>query len=116
MGSFLPGHQQEHNHKKQRTEPAVAVVSPTVVHKIFSEEIKVSYGGVKPILTSPSFNGDSSGTLNPFQVFRTEPAIDNKSSSAGEESKGYSLSQYEVSGWYMHAGEMVHQPYHYNDF
>ncbi|XVF09709.1 hypothetical protein REPUB_Repub07fG0118700 [Reevesia pubescens] len=84
VGSFLPGHQQEH--KKQRTKPIAAVPA----------EIKVSYGGVKPILTSPSFHGDSSGTLNPFQGFRNS-TIENKSSSTGEESKGYSLSQCEVS-------------------
>ena len=95
VGSFLPGHQQEQKLKKQRMEPAASVASPTAVHTMSSEEIKVSYGGVKPILTSPSFHGDSSGTLNPWG-FRNS-AIDNKSSSAGEESKGNSLSQCEVS-------------------
>lgn len=95
VGSFLPGHQQEQKHKKQRTEPAAAVVSPTAVHTMSTEEIKVSYGGVRPILTSP-FPGDNLGTLNPIQAFRNS-AIDNKSSSAGEESKGHSLSQCEVS-------------------
>ncbi|XP_022774480.1 AT-hook motif nuclear-localized protein 3-like [Durio zibethinus] len=96
VGSFLPGHQQEQKHKKQRTEPVATVVSPTAVHTMPSEEIKVSYGGVKPILTSPSFRGDSSGTLNPIQGFRNSD-IDNKSSSAGEEPKGHSLSQCDVS-------------------
>ncbi|XP_021286634.1 AT-hook motif nuclear-localized protein 6 [Herrania umbratica] len=95
VGSFLLGHQQEQKHKKQRTEPAAAVVSPTAVHTMSTEEIKVSYGGVKPILTAP-FPGDNLGTLNPIQGFRNS-AIDNKSSSAGEESKGHSLSQCEVS-------------------
>ncbi|XWS61040.1 hypothetical protein CRYUN_Cryun07bG0091600 [Craigia yunnanensis] len=65
VGSFLPGHQQEQEqeqkHKKQKTEPAAAVVSPTAVHTMSTEEIKVSYGGVNPILTSPSFHGNSSG-------------------------------------------------------
>ena len=85
VGSFLPGHQQEqeHKHKKQRTEPAAAVVSPTAVHTMSTEEIKVSYGGVNPILTSPSFHGNSSGTWNPWG-FRNV-ATDNKSSSSGEE-------------------------------
>ncbi|XP_022735088.1 AT-hook motif nuclear-localized protein 4-like [Durio zibethinus] len=87
VGSFLPGHQQEQKHKKQRTEPAAAVVSPT-------EEIKVSHAGVKQIITSPSFHGDSSG--NPIQGFRNS-SIDDKSSSAEEESRGHSLSQCEVS-------------------
>ncbi|XVF53984.1 hypothetical protein PTKIN_Ptkin05aG0144700 [Pterospermum kingtungense] len=97
VGSFLPGHQQEQKHKKQTMESAATVVSPTVVHTIYSEEIKLSFGGVKPIPTSPSFHGDGkgSGTLNPFH-FRTS-AIDNKSSSAREESNGHSLSQCEVS-------------------
>ncbi|XVF12376.1 hypothetical protein REPUB_Repub08aG0112100 [Reevesia pubescens] len=96
VGSFLLGHQQEQKHKKQRTEPAAAVMSPMAVHTMSAGEIKVSYGGVKPILTSPSFHGDSSGTLNPIQGFRNS-VIDNKSSSPGEESKGQSLSQCEVS-------------------
>ncbi|XVF50697.1 hypothetical protein PTKIN_Ptkin04bG0123200 [Pterospermum kingtungense] len=89
VGSFLPGHQQEH--KKQRSEPAAAVVSPVTAHTMSTEGFKVSYGGVKPILTSPSFHGDISGTLNPIQEFRNS-AVDNKSSSAGEESKGHSPS------------------------
>ncbi|XVE64111.1 hypothetical protein DITRI_Ditri07aG0075500 [Diplodiscus trichospermus] len=96
VGSFLLGHQQEQKHKKRRTEPVAAVVSPTAVHTMSSEEIKVSYGGLKPILTAASFQGDNSVTLNPIQGFRNS-AIDNRSSSAGEESKGRSLSQCEVS-------------------
>ena len=96
MGSFLLGHQQEQKHKKQRTEPAAAVVSPMAEHTMYTEEVRVSYGGVKPILTSPSFHGDGSGTLKPIQGFRNS-AVDNKSSSAGEESKGHSPSQCEVS-------------------
>ncbi|XWS48354.1 hypothetical protein CRYUN_Cryun13aG0068800 [Craigia yunnanensis] len=95
VGSFLLGHQQEQKHKKRRTKPAAAVVSPTAEHTMSTEEIKVSYGGVKPIFTSP-FLGDSSGTLKPIQGFRNS-AVDNKSSSAGEESKGHSPSQCEVS-------------------
>ncbi|XP_022737526.1 AT-hook motif nuclear-localized protein 3-like [Durio zibethinus] len=92
VGSFLPGHQQEQKHKKQRTEPAAAVVSPMAVHTMSADGIKVSCSGVKAILTSPSFRGDSSGTFNLIQGLRNS-TIDNKSSSSGEESKGHSLSQ-----------------------
>ncbi|KAG4136992.1 hypothetical protein ERO13_D07G043550v2 [Gossypium hirsutum] len=79
VGSFLPGHQQEQKYKQQRTK--AAVVSHT-------REFKVSYGGVMPILTSASF---------PIQGFRDSAIDSSKTSSAGEESKGHSLSQCEVS-------------------
>ncbi|OMO85873.1 hypothetical protein CCACVL1_09945 [Corchorus capsularis] len=96
VGSFLPGHQQEQKHKKQRTEPATAVISPASMHTTSTDGFKLSYGGVKPIPTSPSFHGDDSGSLTPIQGFRNS-AMDNRSSSPGEESKGNSLSQCEVS-------------------
>ncbi|OMO98058.1 hypothetical protein COLO4_14180 [Corchorus olitorius] len=96
VGSFLPGHQQEQKHKKQRTEHATAVISPVSMHTTSTDGFKMSYGGVKPILTSPSFHGDDSGSLTPIQGFRNS-AMDNRSSSPGEESKGNSLSQCEVS-------------------
>ncbi|KAK8343938.1 hypothetical protein V6Z11_A07G046700 [Gossypium hirsutum] len=79
VGSFLPGHQQEQKHKQQRTK--AAVVSNT-------REFKVSYGGVMPILTSASF---------PIHGFRDSAIDSSKTSSAGEESKGHSLSRCEVS-------------------
>ncbi|MBA0703599.1 hypothetical protein Golax_015911 [Gossypium laxum] len=79
VGSFLPDHQQEQKYKQQRTK--AAVVSHT-------REFKVSYGGVMPILTSASF---------PIQGFRDSAIGSSKTSSAGEESKGHSLSQCEVS-------------------
>lgn len=91
MGSFLPGHQQEH--KKQRTEPAAAVVSPapTPVHTMTTQGFEVSYGGVNPILTTTSIHGDSSGALNPIPGFGNS-ASENKSSSDGEESEDHSPS------------------------
>ncbi|MBA0847142.1 hypothetical protein Goshw_013388 [Gossypium schwendimanii] len=79
VGSFLPGHQQEQKYKQQRTKAAV------VSH---IREFKVSYGGVMPILTSASLS---------IQGFRDSAIGSSKTSSAGEESKGHSLSQCEVS-------------------
>ncbi|GMJ06577.1 hypothetical protein HRI_004326900 [Hibiscus trionum] len=90
VGSFIPGYQQEQNHKKQRTEPAAAVVSHVTLPTM-PAEVKVSYGGVMPILTSP-FNGGGLGTLNPIQGY-TNSAIDNKSSSTRDESEDHSMSQ-----------------------
>ncbi|KAK8657146.1 hypothetical protein V6N13_035402 [Hibiscus sabdariffa] len=89
VGSFLPGHQQEQNHKKQRTEPAVPIVSPTTLQTM-PAGIKVS-DRVMPILTSP-FNGGSYSSPNPIQGY-TNSANDNNSSSTGDESEGQSLSQ-----------------------
>ncbi|KAL4385763.1 hypothetical protein GQ457_15G001530 [Hibiscus cannabinus] len=89
VGSFLPGHQQVRNHKKQRTEPAVPIVSPTTLQTM-PADIKVS-DGVMPILTSP-FNGGSYGSPNPIQGY-TNSANDNNSSSTGDELEGQSLSQ-----------------------
>lgn len=98
MGSFLPGHQQEQKHKKQRTVPAPVVTTPIpmTITTLPVEEIKGSYAGVKPIVTSSSFLGDNSASLNPVQGF-TNLAADNKTPSPGEESKGPSQSNCEVS-------------------
>ncbi|KAJ4851236.1 hypothetical protein Tsubulata_046661 [Turnera subulata] len=94
VGSFLPGHQQEH--KKQRTEPAPAVVPATV--NIFSpEEMKGGYGGVKPVLISPSsMYVDNSVTVTHMQAF-TNPASDNRTSSAEDDSRDHDQSNCEVS-------------------
>ncbi|KAJ8771386.1 hypothetical protein K2173_026563 [Erythroxylum novogranatense] len=78
VGSFLPGHRQEHKHKKQRIGPSPVVPSVTV---ITAEELKASYAGVKPIpVPDASVHGDNSGPINPFQAFR-DPATDSTSSS-----------------------------------
>ncbi|GKV33711.1 hypothetical protein SLEP1_g42178 [Rubroshorea leprosula] len=96
VGSFLPGHQLEQKHKKQRTE-SIPVVTPAIVNTIAAEETKASYGGVKPFLTSTlSFHGDGSASLNPIQGIRPS-AVDNKSSSLDDDSRDHSLSQCEVS-------------------
>ncbi|KAK4283202.1 hypothetical protein QN277_000178 [Acacia crassicarpa] len=50
VGSFLPGHQQEHKHKKQKME-YVSTVTPTHFSPVSDQEMHVSFGGVKPILT-----------------------------------------------------------------
>ncbi|KAF2311758.1 hypothetical protein GH714_026537 [Hevea brasiliensis] len=94
VGSFLPGHQQEQKHKKQRTEIAPAI---TPVSVLSPEEMKGAYGGVKPVLIpSSSFHGDNSGPINPIQAFRNS-ASDNKTSSPEDESKGLDQSNCEVS-------------------
>lgn len=96
MGSFLPGHQQESKPKKQRIEPAPAVF-PTTINVISPEQLKVSYGGVKPVVIhSQSFNGDNQAPLNPMQAFR-EPSSNNRTSSADGESRGPDQSNCEVS-------------------
>uniref|UniRef100_A0A2C9UID6 AT-hook motif nuclear-localized protein n=1 Tax=Manihot esculenta TaxID=3983 RepID=A0A2C9UID6_MANES len=95
VGSFIPGHQQEQKHKKQRTEisPAIAPISV-----LSPEELKGAYGGVKPVLIpSSSFHAsDNSVPLNPIQAFGNS-ASDNKNSSPDDESKGPNLSNCEVS-------------------
>ena len=56
MGSFLPGHQIEQKAKKQKLEH-ISTITPTHVTTISAEEIKDSFGGVKPIMTpAASFN------------------------------------------------------------
>ncbi|XP_044467720.1 AT-hook motif nuclear-localized protein 6-like [Mangifera indica] len=98
VGSFLPGHQQEQKHKKQRTQPAPVITTPIpmTITTLPGEEIKGSYSGVKPIITSSSFLRDGSASLNPVQGFKNV-AADNKRPSPGEESKGPCQSNCEVS-------------------
>lgn len=100
VGSFLPGHQQEQKHKKQRTQPAPVITTPIpmTITTLPGEEIKGSYSGVKPIITSSSFLRDGSASLNPVQGFKNV-AADNKRPSPGEESKGPCQSNCEVSCW-----------------
>ncbi|BBG98253.1 AT hook motif DNA-binding family protein, partial [Prunus dulcis] len=85
VGSFLPGHQQEQKPKKQRVEPVSSSIVPIVVNAVSGEEMKVC-GGVKPILTSPSFHGNNSTSVNPMHSFKNS-APESKSLSE-EESKG----------------------------
>lgn len=94
MGSFLPGHQQEQKPKKQRLEPVSSSIVPIVVNAVSGEEMKVC-GGVKPILTSPSFHGNNSTSVNPMHSFKNS-APESKSLSE-EESKGPGQPNCEVS-------------------
>ncbi|CAK7337097.1 unnamed protein product [Dovyalis caffra] len=96
VGSFLPGHQQESKNKKQRIEPTPSVI-PTTIHVISPEEMKGSFGGVRPVaLPSPSFHGDNPASLNHMQAFR-DPPSDNKTSSPDDGSKGPDHSNCEIS-------------------
>ncbi|KAF2315741.1 hypothetical protein GH714_040276 [Hevea brasiliensis] len=93
VGSFLPGHQQEQKHKKQKTEIAPARAPVKVLS---AEDTKGAYGGVKPVLIPTSFQGDKSAPVNPAQAFRNS-ASDDKTSSPEDGSKGPNQSNCEVS-------------------
>lgn len=63
MGSFLPGHQQEHKPKKQKIDHITTIV-PAHANPISVDEIKVSFGGVKPIMTPAAFQAENNFTFN----------------------------------------------------
>ncbi|KAF5743586.1 AT-hook motif nuclear-localized protein 6-like [Tripterygium wilfordii] len=103
VASFLPGHQQEQKHKKQRSEPAVAAtpITTNALSVIAAEESKGAYDGnygvVKPsVAPSSSFHGYSPASLNQLQIF-SNSAADNKTSSPGDDSEGPGQSNSEVS-------------------
>lgn len=77
MGSFLPGHQLEHKTKKQRVEP-ISTITPTHVNPVISsnEEIRVSFGGVKPIMTPAAFQEENIVSFNNAQDSRNSSADD----------------------------------------
>uniref|UniRef100_A0A803NBL1 AT-hook motif nuclear-localized protein n=1 Tax=Chenopodium quinoa TaxID=63459 RepID=A0A803NBL1_CHEQI len=50
LGSFLPGHHQEHKPKKQRAEPATTAAIPAIINNQVPEG---GYGGQKVNFTSP---------------------------------------------------------------
>ncbi|KAF7820685.1 AT-hook motif nuclear-localized protein 6 [Senna tora] len=58
VGSFLPGHQQEHKQKKQKMDH-YSTITHAHVNPVSVEEIKVSFGGVKPIVTPAAFQVDN---------------------------------------------------------
>lgn len=93
VGTFLPGHQQEH--KKPRTEPTPIVTHATVT-TITAEQL---YGAAKPILSSTlSFNGNNNAaSVNPIHGIMNNSGTDTKSSSRDEDSRDYSLSNCDVS-------------------
>ncbi|TKY51960.1 AT-hook motif nuclear-localized protein 6 [Spatholobus suberectus] len=75
VGSFLPGHQLEHKPKKQRVEH-ISTITPTPVNLFSNEEIKVSFGGVKPIMTPAAFQEENIASFNNGQDSRNLSADD----------------------------------------
>ncbi|MED6145821.1 AT-hook motif nuclear-localized protein 6 [Stylosanthes scabra] len=85
VGSFLPGHQLEHKSKKPRMEH-ISTVTPThVTPVVSSDEIRVSFGGVKPIMTPSVFHGENIVSFNNAQDSRNSSA-DDKEPLPGKES------------------------------
>lgn len=69
VGSFLPGHQQEQKPKKPRNESTTIFFPP--INTITGEEMKAMYGGgVKPVLTIPSYQEHNSLSPNPVTGFK----------------------------------------------
>lgn len=95
VGSFLPGHQQEQKHKKQRIEIA-PVVAP--VNLLSAAEIGRAYSGVKPLVNaSSSFYGGNAALNDPMQAFKNSTS-DNKTPTPEEDESGDpSLSNGEAS-------------------
>lgn len=58
VGSFLPGHQQEHKPKKQKM-GYISTINTAHFSPISDQEIQVSFGGVKPIMTPAALQGDN---------------------------------------------------------
>ncbi|XP_061997189.1 AT-hook motif nuclear-localized protein 7 [Rosa rugosa] len=98
VGSFLPGHQQEHNKpKKQRIESGSSPIVPIIVNSVTGEEIK-GYSGLKPIMMTTSFHGDNSNSLShPMHQNFKNSTPENNSLVAEEDSKGSGQSNCEVS-------------------
>ncbi|KAL6131904.1 hypothetical protein ACLB2K_070277 [Fragaria x ananassa] len=97
VGSFLPGHQQEHKPKKQRMESVSSPIVPIIVNSVTGEEIK-GYSGLKPIMMTTSFHGDNSNSLShPMHQNFKNSTPENNSLVAEEDSKGSGQSNCEVS-------------------
>ncbi|XP_054786430.1 AT-hook motif nuclear-localized protein 3 [Prosopis cineraria] len=73
VGSFLPGHQQEHKNKKQKME-FISTITPPHFSPVSDQELYVSFGGVKPILTPAAFQGDNVTCFNNVQGSRDSSA------------------------------------------
>ena len=84
VGSFLPGHQQEQKAKKQRMEHHISTYTPTHVNSISAEEIKVSFGGVRPIMTPAAFQEENIASFN--NVHDSRNSSDDKSPLSEKES------------------------------
>lgn len=112
VGSFLPGHNQEHHKpKKQRIEMSMSSPPPppiiaATVSSGGGDDSRVLYGAIKPIVTpATAFNLDgnnnNSSPLNPIQGYRNpapESLNNNNSTSLPEEEpKSLTHSNCEVS-------------------
>ncbi|OIV90711.1 hypothetical protein TanjilG_15097 [Lupinus angustifolius] len=76
VGSFLPGHQLEHKHKKQMVEH-VSTITPTHANPISNNEgIKISFGGFKPIMTPAAFQEENIASYNNVQDSRNSSSDD----------------------------------------
>lgn len=78
VGSFLPGHQQEHKQKKQKMD-YISTVTPSHFSPVSDQEVHVSFGGVKPILTPAAFHGENAACFNNVQGSR-DSSMDDRSS------------------------------------
>lgn len=100
LGSFLPGHHQEHKPKKQRIEP-VTTVMPAIINNQVPEG---GYGGQKVNFTSPppSFHTDNLPSMNSAQHDPMDLEADNNISSPEGDSDDFddddSPSNLEISG------------------
>lgn len=93
IGSFLQGHQQEQQKKKQKIENT-STATPYPASPVSKDDNKGAVGGLKPIVTP--FHADNSASFNNIQGLRNS-ASDVKTSLPGEESKSHSQSNCEVS-------------------
>ncbi|KAI9076705.1 hypothetical protein K1719_041345 [Acacia pycnantha] len=80
VGSFLPGHQQMQKPKKQKTNHFSPVTSGHY-NAIPVDEIKISFGGVKPIMTPAAFqaadhNNNNAASFNNIQGSSNSSADD----------------------------------------
>lgn len=84
VGSFLPGHQQEHKTKKQKMD-YISTITPTHFNPISDQEIHVSFGGVKPIMTPAALQAENNIAFNNVQGSR-DSSTDDRSSLPERES------------------------------
>ncbi|XP_021725306.1 AT-hook motif nuclear-localized protein 6-like [Chenopodium quinoa] len=101
LGSFLPGHHQEHKPKKQRAEPATTAAIPAIINNQVPEG---GYGGQKVNFTSPppSFHTDNLPSMNSMQMdpMDLEADINESTPEGGSDDFGDddSPSNLEISG------------------
>ncbi|KAK7283702.1 hypothetical protein RIF29_13416 [Crotalaria pallida] len=87
VASFLPGHQLEMKSKKPRMEQNISAIAATHVSPISAEEIKISFGGVKPIMMTPAaFQMDNYGSYNNGQGGSRNSSADDEAPSQEKDS------------------------------